>query len=331
MKASRHVHELRESAEETLLSLQRVQTDLADKFQAAELEIDEVRQHRAPTDAQWREEAGAWQSAYDTAKASAGQAHQQYASIEHAVVVLDTQVRDLRRSLEESQWDLDDARAACGASEKRVSSDADRLAEAVALARTMASAEQTAAEAAHAEAVTAQARLDASCDRVAKEPARAGRVEAGTAAARLLASNRAQADAEEKRCMELESEVADRHQRVTAGRAALGRLRVLRQEASGRLETKVVHPKPSRVDASCSPLPPRGETAAEMELRARLRDWETKLRDLEDDRQQLRRLQQLDVERHAAKTERLRLKAERYRTGHADLRRLYNEQQENRH
>lgn len=313
MKASRHVHELHEGAEEELTALRRTQAGLSDRLQATELEMEELRRHRAPTEAQWREEAGAWQGAYDAAKASAGRVQQQYIARERDVVALDTQVREARKSLNELEWDLEDARAAYGATQDRVLGDTRRLEEEVVQARARSAAQRVAAEAERSESAAAE-RL-------------AGASEAHVQSAVL------DADAAEHRCMQLETELSDWHQRVAAGRAALGRLRELHQEARLRLdaasttnETAVAE----TVDRACSPAAGSRESVAEMELRTRLHKWETQLRALEGENQQLRRMKQLDTERLAAKTERLRLKAERYRNGHADLRRLYFEQQENR-
>jgi len=314
MKASRHAHELHEGAEEELATLRRTQAGLSDRLQATQLEMEELRRQRAPTEARWREEAGAWQGAYDAAKASASRVQQQYVASEQDVAALDTQVGEARSSLNELEWDLEDARAAYGATEDRVLSDTRRLEEEVVQARARSVAQQMAAEAEQAETAGVAGRL-------------AGASEAHAQSAML------EADAGEQRCTQLETELSDWHHRVAAGRAALGRLRELHQEARLRLDaasttnkTRVV----STVDRACSPAEGSGDSVAEMELRARLHKWETQLQAVAGENQQLRRMKQLDTERLGAKTERLRLKAERYRNGHADLRRLYFEQQENR-
>lgn len=325
MKAGRHVHELRAGLEEELAKLHRTEVELANNFQTTELELEKLCRLREPTEAKWREEASAWQSAYDTAKMSAGRAQQQHDAVEQAATVLEAQVGELRRSLDEAQWDLEDAWAACSSTEKRALSDAGRVEEEVLLARTAFVAEQAAAEAARSAAATAHVRLAASCDRLTNAFGSEG------SSAPSLGAHRAKADAEEQRCMELEAEVSDWHRRVSTARAAYGRLRELHDQTRSQLEARGA--TPSAVDRGSSPVPVArdADSAAEMELRARLHSWEARLRGLESENHQLRCLQQLDMERHAAKTERLRLKAERYRVGHADLQRLYLQQQDHRH
>jgi len=319
MKAGLRERQLHADLEEELVNLHRTQAELADNFQATELELEELRRLRVPTEAKWREEAGAWQGAYDAAKASAGQAQQEHSDFEHSASILETKVWELQRSLDETQWDLEDARAACNATENRSFSDAGRVEEEVGEARAVFLAEQAAAEAARAKAATAEVRLAASSNRLHGASRSTG------SSAGSLAMHRARADEEERRCMELEAEVSDWHQRVSSGRAAFGRLRNLHNQARSQLEARGA--KPSTVDRGCSPLARHTESAAEMELRGRLHSWEARLCGLQNENQQLKSLHRLDTERHAAKTERLRLKAERYRAGHADLRRLYVEQQ----
>lgn len=322
MKASRHLHERHATLEEELVSLHQTQVELADKFQTSEMELEDLCRLRAPTETKWREEASAWQCAYDAAKMSGGPVQKKHEVLEQAAALMETQVRELRRSLDEAQWDLEDARAACSSTQTRALSDAGGLQEEVMQARTVLVAEQAAAEAARAEATTAEVRLAASRSRCTGSSGSTGSY------ASSFAMHQAKADAEEHRCMELQAEVSDWHQRVSTGRAAFGRLREIHDQARSRLEARGA--KPSVIDRGCSPLAREGQSAAEMELRTRLQSWETQLRELESQNQQLKRLQQLDKERHASKTERLRLKAERYRAGHMDLQRLYLEQRENR-
>lgn len=327
MRNNRQVQEQHEAAQEKLEALRRIQAELADTHQVAEHNIQDICQSRQPTDAKWREEAGAWQNAYDTAKASASLAQQQCSASELAISRLNDQVRALQLSLDDVQSDLEDARASCGATEKRVIIDKTKLDEELAEARVRCIAEEASAEAARSEAITAETRLSASCHRFSTDAMCRGTTSNGVDT--VLAQHRTKADAEEQRCTEMQSEVSAWHQRVTSGRVALGRLQELSREASLQLELKCPPRKGSTTDRSCSPLANSAESAAVMELRARLAGWETKLQDLENENRQMRQLQQLDSERHAAKVERLRLKVERYKFGHADLQRLYLERKEN--
>lgn len=322
MKVGLSVHKLHADLDEELAKLQHMQTELAANLQATELELEELCRLRGPTEAKWREEAGAWQAAYDATKASAGRAQHDHSNSEQEASVLETKVWELQRSLDEVQWDLEDARAACSATEKRAFSDARRVEEEVMEARTVLLAEQAKAEAARAEAATAEVRLAASCNRLRGATGSTG------SCAGSLAMHCARADREEQKCTELEAEVSDWHQRVTAGHAAFARLRKLHNQARSQLEARSA--KPSTADRGCSAIARQDESAAETELQRRLQSWEGRLRGLENENHQLKSLHRLDMERHAAKTERLRLKAERYRAGHADLQRLYVEQHESR-
>jgi hypothetical protein len=339
MSNNRQVQEQHEAAQEKLEALRRIQAELADTHQVAEHNIQDICQSRQPTDAKWREEAGAWQNAYDTAKASASLAQQQCSVSELAISRLNDQVRALQLSLDDVQSELEDARASCGATEKRVIIDKTKLDEELAEARVRCIAEEAFAEAARSEAITAETRLSASCHRFSTDAVCRGTTSNGVLEVyfrqhnegvdTVLAQHRTKADAEEQRCIEMQSEVSAWHQRVTSGRVALGRLQELSREASLQLELKCPPRKGSTTDRSCSPLASSAESAAVMELRARLAGWETKLQDLENENRQMRQLQQFDSERHAAKVERLRLKVERYKFGHADLQRLYLERKEN--
>merc|ERR1712224_463898 len=126
---------------------------------------------------------------------------------------------------------------------------------------------------------------------------------------------------------ELQSEVSEFHQRIEAGRVALLRLQELRKEAKMRLDAQENRQRTPRISRGCSPCLQHEDLANEATVRKQLEDSRGRLHALESENEQLRRMHQLEMEKHAAKIERLRLKAERYRAGFLDLQRLYREQQ----
>lgn len=322
MKSARRIHEARIDAEGEAAALERVQAELADRLQVAEQAVEELGHRKRATEKLWREEAGSWQSAHEEAKVAAGHAESATTASKDAAIAAQAEVGQLRKSLESVLWELEDARTAYGATERRVASDSALSEEQVARARAAATAAQQVADSARSSLASVEARLAAAVTS-----------ESNGAALRLRA--------ERQRSKDLEAQLAEGQRRVEAGRAALKRLRGLREEAILRLENSVdakmnpvsdgARPQ-SQAAMSKSPLRPSSSAAAANEceqaaaarvLRVQLREREYQLGELENEHIQLRRLQQLDAERHAAKAERLRAKAERYRAGHEDLQRLY--------
>mmetsp|Transcript_32315 Transcript_32315/g.57178 ORF Transcript_32315/g.57178 Transcript_32315/m.57178 type:complete len:687 (+) Transcript_32315:36-2096(+) len=316
MKAARHIHEARAGAEAEAAALACAQAELADRLQVAEQALEELELRQADTEKLWREEASSWQSAQEEAKIAAGRAQSVAVDAEESAMATEAEVQCLRQTLQKSLLELEDVRTACGATERRVAGDSVFLEEEVSRAKAASTSAQRAAESARARATSVEAQLAA-----------AEAQKANAVPSRLFA--------ERKRCKDLEVELTEWQQRVEAGRAALKRLCSLREEATLRLETSTADAKSNAVacrdeqtsqtteDSIRSPQSSGDQAAAARALRLQLREREYQVGELETEHLQLRRLQQLDAERHAAKTERLREKAERYRAGHADLQRLY--------
>lgn len=327
MKASRCAQEAHETVEEELGHLHRAQLGWLEKLQTVESELEELRANHEPSEAKWREEARAWQDAYDASKLAAGRELQRCVVAEEAFLALDKEVRGLRQSLEEARWDLEDAQAACTATESRASSDRQRAEEEVEQARRDADLEEAAAVAARALAEESQARFTESFGLSMRRAAWSQDSRLADGRSLVLAEEKAQADAEEQRAINLQNEINEWNQRIEAGRMALVRLQELRKEAAIRLDTQGGKKRATCVSRASSPCFQHEDSAEESALRKRLDESKVHLRALQNETEDLRRLHDLEMEKYAAKIERLRLKAERYRSGFMDLQRLYSEQQ----
>lgn len=308
-KAVSEVEQARTGATAAAEALRRSQAELADGLQIGEDEMEEARRERVEAQGKWREEARAWQQRYDEAKVAVSHGRVEFAEAEEAAVRAGAEVHRLRRAVDEARLDVEDAHAACKATEARVSFDAEEAIEATARVRN--------------EIVSEQAQASA-----ATRLANVSRLEASGGA---LGKLRETAAAEERRCEDLELEMAELVRRLCAGRVAAGRLRALHGEAKERLQgASFGHSETASAGASTATAgrivatTDRGDGPAS-ELRREIEKAEEAAQNLEVELRRLRGLRQLEGERWGRRLERLRAKVELYHAGREDLRRLYRE------
>lgn len=240
-----------ESTEEATAELRHAHAEFADRLQETEQRLEDLREERLRAEQHYRHEASAWQDVYNNAKIEKASSKQALAESEVAMLESEALTEELQRVYKATALDLDDARAACAATEARVKQDSE-------IARQHA--ERVCRGEVEARAAAAQA--------AGEEQDLRSRLERSSEVLRL---RNASLEATRRRNEELMAELSDWRQRADSAHRALGQLRVLRQEAEEAVEATPTAREEESADVLRARLRAREEQL--LELRGECLHW----------------------------------------------------------